>query len=258
MSLRAFLGLAKSEVQIAASKAVLKESKCNYCGGHEFIDMNGRPAVRCAGCGSLERTRTVKLLIDHFGLAKAGTRVLHFAPEKSLSKFLIQTVGENYYDARDISPDIYKHTNVRRFDLTEEVHTLPANQYDLILHNHVLEHLACNITAVLFHLHRSLRAGGTHLFSVPIFSEYYSENIGPLNEAERIRRFGQHDHVRAFGATDLQKTIGMIFRIPDGWNLTTIIPAETFDLYNVPRHMLNGFHQHGIFMLKKQDLLHQE
>ncbi|UAX95109.1 class I SAM-dependent methyltransferase [Ensifer adhaerens] len=141
--------------------------QCNVCGGETFLDMNGRLNVRCAKCGSLERARVLKMILDESGILKKGTRVLHFAPEGGLATYIKGIVGDECYDARDIDIERYQHVKVSYFDLVEACHTLPTNAFDLIIHNHVMEHLPCNVTAVLYHLHRALSDEGLHVFSIP-------------------------------------------------------------------------------------------
>ena len=64
--------------------------QCNICGGTAFTDMPKRPAVRCADCGSLERTRVAALHITEELRLASGSPILHFAPERGLS---VLTVG---------------------------------------------------------------------------------------------------------------------------------------------------------------------
>lgn len=40
-----------------------------------------------------------------------------------------------------------------------------------------------------------------------IRARLYAEDLGPLAPDEAVRRFGQNDHVRLFGAHDLQATL---------------------------------------------------
>ncbi|WP_223730407.1 methyltransferase domain-containing protein [Ensifer adhaerens] len=107
------------------------------------------------------------MILDESGILKKGTRVLHFAPEGGLATYIKGIVGDECYDARDIDIERYQHVKVSYFDLVEACHTLPTNAFDLIIHNHVMEHLPCNVTAVLYHLHRALSDEGLHVFSIP-------------------------------------------------------------------------------------------
>lgn len=228
---------------------------CNVCGNDQFIEMNGRSAVRCTSCSSFERTRVIKLLLDKHGLPKKGMRVLHLAPELGLARYIRGVVGEENYDARDIDLERYQSVKVTYFDLVKDVHTLPSGHFDLIIHSHVMEHLPCNVTAVLYHLHRALSDSGTHVFAFPILDGYYEESLFPLSDGERHQRFGQFDHVRRFGSRDLQQSLGMLFRLPETYDLTALFSKDTLIQANVPEVAWRGYNVHSVFALQKGDLL---
>lgn len=229
--------------------------QCNICGHKKFLDMNNRTAIRCAKCGSLERTRVIKLMLDRHGLPKKGMKVLHLAPEGGLARNIRDIVGADSYDARDIDLARYEHVKVTYFDLVEAVHTLPRNHFDLIIHSHVMEHLPCNVTAVLYHLHRALSETGVHVFSIPILNGYYEESLFPISDEERQRRFAQFDHVRRFGKEDLQRSVGMIFKIPDTYDLKLYYSKTELDAANIPEVARQDYTGHSVFMLRKNDLL---
>ncbi|UXU07195.1 class I SAM-dependent methyltransferase [Agrobacterium tumefaciens] len=229
--------------------------QCNICGSGSFIAMNKRPNVRCSGCGSVERTRVIKMMLDQLGLPKPGMRVLHLAPEEGLANYLRGIVGADNYDARDIDLERYKKIKVTYFDLVKDVDKLPSKAFDLIIHSHVMEHLPCNVTAVLFHLHRALTDNGAHVCSIPICDGYYEESTFPLPDAERERRFGQFDHVRRFGTEDLHLTLGMLFKIPKTYDLTTTFSEADLNSANIPATTWRGYSPHSVLALKKGDLL---
>src|SRR3546814_17373430 len=86
---------------------------------------------------------------------------------------------------------------------------------DLILHSHVMEHIPCNITAVLYHLHRSLKPEGKQVCCVPIIRDGpYAEDLGPTSADDAAARFGQDDHVRTFGGQATRRHSGMLFSLP--------------------------------------------
>ncbi len=163
--------------------------QCNICGCSRFTDMPKRPAVRCADCGSLERTRVAALHVTEELKPASGAHILHFAPERGLSLMLREIGGPNYR-AVDIDPDRYPGLGVARFDLTEDVFDLPRDRYDLIVHNHVLEHVEANYSAVLLRLARSLSETGTMLFSVPILPGDFTDELilgGPDEKLQPLR-----------------------------------------------------------------------
>jgi SAM-dependent methyltransferase len=223
---------------------------CNVCGGSRFADFRRRKGILCADCQSLERTRIIKLYLDELNLGP-GKKVLHLAPEKGLAQFFMHRKVD--YDPVDFDPTRYPWAPVRRLDLTTDAKALPSDHYDLVLHSHVMEHIPCNITIVLQHLHRVLRTGGTHLFCIPLLPGNFSEFLGKMSDQEATSRFGQHDHVRRFGADNLQDTLGMIFNLEES-DLEARFGAWRLHSHNIPKTAWRGLGVHTVFALCKNDL----
>ncbi len=226
--------------------------RCNICGCPDFTDMPKRPRVRCAGCGSLERTRVAALHIHELGLPEAA-RILHFAPERGLAALLKQAGGANYR-ALDIAPERYPGFDVQAFDLCRDVFGLPLGGHDLIVHNHVLEHIECNYSAVLLRLTHALANSGTMLFSMPVLSGPFTDELIDGSVDEKIEKFGDMIHVRRFGAGFLQQTIGMIFDIPDRYDLTTRFPEAVLAEANIPPHHWTRYTGASVFRITRADL----
>ncbi|MGY8966777.1 MAG: class I SAM-dependent methyltransferase, partial [Flavobacteriales bacterium] len=74
------------------------------------------------------------------------------------------------------------------------------NQYDLILCNHVLEHIPDDIKAMR-ELYRVLKKDGTLIAQVPLEEkrETTFEDDTIIDKKERTRIFGQYDHLRVYG-----------------------------------------------------------
>ena len=92
---------------------------CNLCGAAAWVDMNNRRGVRCARCGSLERTRSIKLILDAMGRPKPGSQILHLAPEIGIASWL-KNLSPNGYDPVDLDPSRYPSVGVRKFDLVAD------------------------------------------------------------------------------------------------------------------------------------------
>lgn len=214
--------------------------------------MPKRPSVRCAGCGSLERTRVAALHLHQIAPGQ-GARILHFAPERGLSAWL-QQVGGSHYRGLDIDPGRYPGLPVERFDLCRDVFGLPQASQDLIIHNHVLEHIECNYSVVLVRLAQALRDGGTMLFSMPILPGAFSDELIDGTIEQKRERFGHMIHVRRFGAAFLQQTIGMIFNIPDRYDLTRHFPEAVLAEANIPAHHWRAYTGASVFRVTKDDL----
>ena len=120
-------------------------------------------------------------------------KVLHVAPEQVFyQKFRSfshwdYTTTDLYSPLADVKADLSK--------LPFEDHA-----YDLILCNHVLEHIPDHLQA-LSELYRVLKKGGTLIAQVPLDlnREKTFEDPTITDPQERSRIFGQYDHVRIYG-----------------------------------------------------------
>ena len=229
---------------------------CNICGSTKFIARQQRGHVQCDGCGSNERARLLWLMLQKHDLLRPGLRVLHIAPEGAFAQRLHAIYGDGY-EPVDIDPDLYDFApNIRKIDLVEDAAKLPSGHYDLILHSHVMEHIPCNITAILYHLHRSLNPQGKQVCCIPIIRDgHYAEDLGPIDPADATARFGQEDHVRTFGGRDVQRTLGMIFALPAEYDLIHEFDEATLIRSNIPRINWRGWSPNSVLVLEKGDLL---
>jgi SAM-dependent methyltransferase len=77
---------------------------------------------------------------------------------------------------------------------------IPEASYDVIIANHVLEHVD-DFHKALKEMYRILRPKGCFICSFPMDPkvELLDEETEPLSPEERRLRFGQNDHKRVFG-----------------------------------------------------------
>ncbi len=228
---------------------------CNLCGSTRFVAMKDRPNARCASCGSLERTRLLYLYLEKLGLPQPGSKVLHFAPQKGLYNSISKIVDAGDYTVADIEPEGFPFVkNIVKFDLCKDVETLPDNYFDLIIHSHVLEHVKCNVSYILFHLHRALKQDGWHICVIPFSGGSYEECLANIEAAEATRRFSQFDHVRRFGRDDIDNTLGKILRFDKDFDATRDFPSEILRKYNIPETSWRGLTQDTVLCLRKYDM----
>lgn len=152
-----------------------------------------RQDARCARCGSMERHRLVWLYFaartDLFdGKPK---RVLHVAPEQCFEARLRKRLGAGYLSADLLDPHV-----IERMDITAIQH--PDETFDVIYCSHVLEHVPQDRLA-LSEFRRVLKKTGWAILLVPITAEKTFEDPTVTDPAERLRLFGQDDHVRRYG-----------------------------------------------------------
>jgi phosphoglycolate phosphatase len=167
----------------------------------------------------------------------------------------IRAVENVDYDPVDFHPDIYRSIKARHFDLCADAPKLESESYDIIIHNHVLEHIFCDVTSVVLHLQRALAHDGYHIFSLPFFQDQnYEECLAPLSEQEAIRRFGQKDHCRLFSVNSLDNTFGMYI----DRDFRTFIPSKFFEqgeleAINFPRRSWEVVDGSTTIILRKGD-----
>ena len=156
----------------------------------------GRPAAACVWCGSLERHRVLALLLRVIGPRLAGARVLDIAPSPHTTPLLARLpLGQL------IGLDFDPGADGRAVDLQASVTDLPFDDavLDFALCYHVFEHVPDD-RGGMAELARVLRPSGFALVQVPWHPDQDTdEETEPLPAAERLRRFGQRDHVRYYG-----------------------------------------------------------
>lgn len=226
--------------------------RCNICSGTRFADQGGRGEVRCVQCGSLERSRLLWLHIERMTFP-ADARVLHIAPEKGIYQRLRERLTGDGYVVADFDPSGYAFApECRHIDLTD-MEEWPSDQFDLILHSHVMEHIPCTLAYPLFHLHRMLRSSGRHLCVIPFMAGQYDETYAQIGESERKRRFGQGDHVRRFGHEDKDSHIGKLLKLPREFDATSQFDEAVLREANIPEAHWRGWHLSTVLDLSKQD-----
>jgi FkbM family methyltransferase len=202
---------------LAASKHHTSDSRdaacCPICGGQQFKPYRGRSNEVCVSCGAKERTRLMSLILKRLPHPPIGSPIWHFAPEAPLSRMITEKYGSECYEALDLSPENFTLPSaVRRFDMTRDFERVTPESIGMFVHSHVLEHLPCDIMQLLLTMNSKLVPGGYHVFCVPLLDRPFDEDWSPaLTDADRERRFGQHDHVRAFSIHDFDERFSSAF-----------------------------------------------
>lgn len=199
----------------------MAKRECNICGFNGYFDRFGRPVrlnAKCPSCGALERHRLLMLAISRGEIKNfenQNSRILHFAPEQILeSKFREQFKD---YATADLYADADMVLNLEDISAEDE-------QYDIIVANHVLEHVDDRRAAS--ELSRILKKGGVLVCQVPIVEGWTTtyENDEIQTESERWVHFGQGDHVRFYGA-DFRERISA-----GGFKLIKEVTSEGIDV----------------------------
>ena len=179
---------------------------CNICQCEDFLEFSGRSAAQCSSCQSLERHRLVYVVLSDLGFVDSKKclglkRALHLAPEIMTYKYLAPVFGAGYVTS-DMYPEKYPYSQSLRLALPDGFNVFPDNYFDLILHNHVLEHIPGCFKEHIDEFTRILKIGGSMVFTIPgvrqdIDSIEGGENL-PSDE-ERLKYHGQRDHYKTFG-----------------------------------------------------------
>ena len=179
---------------------------CPCCGRHlsQFVDFNYKGnrynktmyettyrQVICPCCQSLPRQRMVmQYLKDHIDRVR-GSRILIFAPSNSEAMWFkrnhIAYTSADLFEYADLKLDI------QSMELEDE-------SYDIVLCNHVLEHVLYYDRA-LKELYRIIRKNGFLQIAVPQREDLMETPAtlhGDACEENKIL-YGQEDHLRIFG-----------------------------------------------------------
>lgn len=197
---------------------LFNQKKCCICGAsfNEFLPLGTDAAIwknlhgvgaglrkaTCPNCWSTDRERLLyfyfkEKYIPH--LTGKKIKLLHIAPELNLSAFLMSR-SEIEYAAGDKRCEGYSYPDyVIDIDIMDMSNILD-NTYDVIICNHVLEHVEDDITAMK-EIYRVLKPEGIAILQVPLaldLKETY-ENPTITTPEGRFNSYGQSNHVRLYG-----------------------------------------------------------
>ncbi|MBU3822031.1 class I SAM-dependent methyltransferase [Flavobacteriaceae bacterium XHP0103] len=159
---------------------------------------------------SLERHRLLWLYLrEETNFFTEFHKVLHFAPEQAFYK-RFKNMKNLDYTTTDLNSPL---ANVKA-----DICNLPFedNSFDVILCNHVLEHIPDD-TKAMQELYRVLKVGGMGIFQIPqdLSREKTFEDNSITDKKERAKIFGQYDHVRVYGRDYFDKLRNIGFKVDE-------------------------------------------
>lgn len=205
--------------------------QCPVCDKHykKFLPygrIHPRENALCPNCLSLERHRLIWVYLQQqTDFFKNKKKILHIAPEACFINRFEKIHGNGYITA-DIESPLAK--------VKMDIHQIPfeANTFDVVLCNHVLEHVQDDIKA-MSEIHRVLKPGGFAILQIPFFNpvpDVTFEDHTITDKREREKIFGQDDHVRKYGH-DYPKRIAK----------SGLIPVEDKFVFTLPENEVKKF-----------------
>jgi len=171
---------------------------------YKIIGMGFRKNAICPNCFSKDRERLLYLFLQNLidkKLISFSSKVIHFSPEMSLEKNFFRKYFSNYFTA-----DIIKNKSDFTIDLQN--FNLKEKNFDLVICNHVLEHIEDDTTA-LKNIYSIIKPGGMAILQVPLSTiidvDFKKEGI--ISDSEKLNYYGQSDHVRIYSEKNFLKKI---------------------------------------------------
>ncbi|MGO4708120.1 class I SAM-dependent methyltransferase [Chryseobacterium sp. 2TAF14] len=177
-----------------------KNCKCNLCETNlkNFALLKNGDKI-CPVCGSISRTRRLFMLLNEEFLFP-DAKILDFSPSRVLYRKL-----KNRKDIAYFSTD-YENEFLAdyRYDITKI--DAGNDTFDLITCYHILEHITEDQQA-MNELFRVLKTGGTALIQTPFKDGEIYEDYSIVSPEERLKHFGQDDHVRIYSVSGLENRL---------------------------------------------------
>jgi SAM-dependent methyltransferase len=184
-----------------------------------------RSNILCPWCLSLERHRLLWLYLrQRTNIFDVPIKMLHFAPEHQVQEDLKNRKNIDY-----TSCDLDMPTAMIKVDITKI--QFADNTFDVIICNHVLEHIPDDALAMR-ELYRVLKPNGWAILQTPMNIKQHEtiEDLSPLTGKQREQMFGQNDHMREYGLDKKDRLKAAGFKVEvDGFVRT--LPQETIDKY---------------------------
>lgn len=176
---------------------------CPFCKKEAVFKNAGYPlrySARCPYCNSLERHRFLYYIYEQILEENKNRKIkiLHTAPEECVYKYLSRKTNIEYTTV-DLNPDGYPYAdNCLKMNILDM--KFEDNTFDYILSNHVIEHIE-DEAGFFRECLRVLKPDGKLIITAPYFKELETtfEDPAIVTDEERLKYYGQSDHVRKYG-----------------------------------------------------------
>jgi len=205
----------------------------DYKAFSDFYDVKLFDGVRqdvvCPVCSSLPRHRILAKWCEANKDKLVSSKILYFAPERGMTTWLKAN------KIRYTTADLFAWDVDLKLDI--QATGLPDGAYDVVICNHVLEHVGSYMTA-LKEIRRILSPDGMLICSFPVSLDIDTVDEDPdaVSEEQRLRRYGQSDHVRLFGrkSDELIKSAGYDVSVIKGEdypkNIAPVVGPGAYDI----------------------------
>lgn len=188
--------------RLIAIKYLGKKHQCEICNTNlsQFIAIKPNDLL-CPACGSRSRTRRLYNLLFKEDVLHGN--ILHFSPSRSLYRIFKRMDSINYFSA-DFENEFvadYK-IDIRKIDFKNDY-------FNTIICYHILEHIIEDKLA-MEELYRVLKPQGRCYIQTPFKEGSIYEDASIISKSERLKAFGQEDHVRIYSIEGLKVRLKQI------------------------------------------------
>ncbi|MGH1386607.1 class I SAM-dependent methyltransferase [Kordia sp.] len=176
--------------------------QCGVCKKklRSFIQLKNNDLL-CPFCGSLARNRRLWEVLNTENHLKG--RVLHFSPSRNIYRKLKKRSDLEYvtsdYEYEFIADFTFDITNIDQEEAT----------FDTIICFHVLEHIPNDIKA-MEELYRVAKPNANVFIQTPFKEGAIYENASITSPEDRLKHFGQEDHVRVYSPEGLKTRLKQV------------------------------------------------
>lgn len=198
----------------------------------KMVDFVGSDYARlkCPHCLSYDRERHLLLFYRKRDVLPrlSDSAVLEIGPLPALERLFISLKPARYI-VGDLHPEEMNHERLQKVDIQQT--NFPDETFDLVIANHVLEHVD-DASRALREIHRILKRGGRAICQTPYAARLSKTFEDPILQSEEDRCFfySQYNHVRLFGADipEYFHAAGFTGRLVPHSEILPDIDGETF------------------------------
>ncbi len=185
-----------------------------------------RQNARCPYCESLERHRFMWIFLQTKTnlFDEHEKQIIHVAPEACFEHRFRKLLGKGYVTADLYDPQVDMEMDVTQIKLQD-------NSIDIILCSHVLEHVQDDRKA-MNEFFRILKQNGWAILSVPIKGQSTFDDPSIVDPKERLKIFGQSDHVRIYGEDFIDRLRAVGFHV-EKYRYLDLVTEDEVNLFGL-------------------------